>query len=237
LEFLMAWKTEEPIESTLERAFDTHFIALGTDLPRPEKQYEFYKPHRNWRFDRAWPDEKVAVELEGGVYGQEISCHNCGATVRALKKDGTPGKTLRISAGHRSFQRFLRDQEKYNTAEIEGWVVLRFVHDDVYGDPFSMVETIREALTKRRNFQGYADELTDRDKDVLRLIAAGFITSEIAERLSPVSTHTIRGYVRSICEKLFVCTRSAAVAKALGWGLIDFEEIPFPDEILFDDED
>lgn len=232
----MAWKTDEPIESTLERAFDTHFIALGSDLPRPEKQFEFYKPMRNWRFDRAWPNEKVAVELEGGIYGQEISCHNCGATVRAMKKDGSPGKTLRIAAGHRSFHRFLQDQEKYNTAEIEGWCVLRFVHQDVYGDPFSMVETIRDALQHRRNFSDFNDDLTDRDRDVLRLVAAGLITTEIAERLRPVSAHTIRGYVRTICEKLYVSTRAAAVARALGWGLIDFEEIPFPDEISYDDE-
>lgn len=33
-------------------------------LPKPEMEYRF-DPSRKWRFDFAWPDKKVAVEVDG----------------------------------------------------------------------------------------------------------------------------------------------------------------------------
>lgn len=59
----------------------------------PEREYEFC-PGRKWRFDFAWPIERIAVEIEGGV--------------------------------HRIKDRFHRDIEKYNTAALMGWRVLRY---------------------------------------------------------------------------------------------------------------
>ena len=64
-----------------------------------ESRYEFrFHPTRKWRFDVAWPDAKVALEIEGGVW--QYGRHNRAAS-------------------------YLRDMEKYNEAASMGWMVLR----------------------------------------------------------------------------------------------------------------
>lgn len=67
------------------------------------KEYRFH-PVRQWRFDYALPMQKVALEVEGGVW--------------------TQGR-------HTRPQGFLGDIEKYNTATVMGWRVVRCVPDDL----------------------------------------------------------------------------------------------------------
>ncbi|WP_295458931.1 hypothetical protein [uncultured Thiodictyon sp.] len=67
-------------------------------LPKPQTEYRF-DPDRRWRFDFAWPDFKLALEVEGGT-GSGQSRHSRG--------DG-----------------FEHDCEKYNQAALFGWTVLR----------------------------------------------------------------------------------------------------------------
>jgi very-short-patch-repair endonuclease len=66
-------------------------------LPTPEREFRFHETRR-WRFDFAWPDRKLAVEVDGGVW--------------------TRGRHTR-GAG------FERDCEKLNEAVLLGWRVLR----------------------------------------------------------------------------------------------------------------
>lgn len=66
-------------------------------LVKPEREYKFHSTRR-WRFDFAWPDSMVAVEVEGAIF--------------------TGGRHSR-GAG------MLKDMEKYNTAATMGWTVLR----------------------------------------------------------------------------------------------------------------
>lgn len=64
----------------------------------PRREFQFCE--RLWRFDFAWPDEKVAVEVEGGTaFGK--SRHSQGAG-------------------------FEKDAAKYNRAARDGWIVLRY---------------------------------------------------------------------------------------------------------------
>ena len=67
-------------------------------LPQPEREYRFHDL-RLWRFDFAWPDLKIAVEVEGGVFA---------------KGRHTRGKG------------FSDDCVKYNAATLDGWRLLRF---------------------------------------------------------------------------------------------------------------
>jgi very-short-patch-repair endonuclease len=82
--------------SDLEDTLVFQLQALGA--PQPEREYRFH-PIRKWRFDLAWPAYKVAVEVEGGVYIQG----------RHSRGSGTE-----------------KDCEKYNTATMLGWRVLRY---------------------------------------------------------------------------------------------------------------
>lgn len=61
--------------------------------------------------------------------------------------------------------------------------------------------------------------LTDRERDVLRLLADGLSHDEIGSRLS-IGGETVRTHVRKACERLGAATRTQAVATALRRGLI-----------------
>lgn len=68
--------------------------------------------------------------------------------------------------------------------------------------------------------RGEDDGLTARELDVLRLIAEGLSNREIAERLV-LSVGTVKWYVNQMYSKLQVESRTQAVAKARGLGLLE----------------
>ncbi len=97
--------------SELEDTLLLHIRAAG--LPMPEREYRGVKGRR-FRFDLAWPDRMLAVELEGGVFN---------------------------NGWHQSVQRYLSDCEKYTLAAAAGWRVLRFAADSVRdGRALAMIE-------------------------------------------------------------------------------------------------
>lgn len=106
-----------PLKHDLADAFCELWRRMGPDLPL-EREHRFH-PTRKWRFDVAWPERRVAVELEGGVW--------------------TRGRHTR-GAGYR------RDMEKYNTAAAMGWTILRFAVNDLDYDPLGVVEQVSRAL-------------------------------------------------------------------------------------------
>ena len=62
--------------------------------------------------------------------------------------------------------------------------------------------------------------LSQRESEVLRLIAEGRSNPEIAGALY-ISASTVKTHVKSVCEKLGVSDRSAAVAEAMRRRLIE----------------
>lgn len=68
-----------------------------------------------------------------------------------------------------------------------------------------------------------SSSLTDRETEILRLIAKGFSFPEIAKLLS-ISAHTVTTHVRHIYEKLEVNSRGEAVYEAVQQGLIRMDE-------------
>jgi len=104
--------------SALEDLFAFHVRMVN--LPEPMREYRFAAPRR-FAFDFAWPDLRVAVEIEGGVW--------------------TGGR-------HTSGAGFTRDCEKYNLAALNGWQVFRFTGDMVRdGDALQMtIQAIENAL-------------------------------------------------------------------------------------------
>jgi two-component system, NarL family, response regulator LiaR len=64
------------------------------------------------------------------------------------------------------------------------------------------------------------DTLTEREKDILRLLGAGLPNADIAARLC-FSEGTVRNYISSILDKLGVADRTQAAVLALRCGLVD----------------
>lgn len=82
--------------SALEEMFELHLRALK--LYGYTREYQFH-PTRKWRFDFAFVDQKIAVELHGGVFTQ-------GRHTRGLGVEN--------------------DMRKINAAILLGWSVLCF---------------------------------------------------------------------------------------------------------------
>ena len=59
------------------------------------------------------------------------------------------------------------------------------------------------------------DKLTAREEEILECLAKGYVTKEIAEKLS-VSYDTVRYHLKHIYDKLHVHSRTEAVIKYLG---------------------
>jgi NarL family two-component system response regulator LiaR len=69
-----------------------------------------------------------------------------------------------------------------------------------------------------------ADALSQRELDVLRLLARGLSNAEIAQRLH-LSEGTVRNYVSAILTKLEVSDRTQAAVLALRHGLVDLSDV------------
>jgi len=64
-----------------------------------------------------------------------------------------------------------------------------------------------------------AESLSERERDVLRLLAEGLVKKEVAIRMN-ISLHTVDNYVRRIYAKLHVNTLGGAVARAIRDGIV-----------------
>lgn len=73
-------------------------VCRSLGISEPDREYTFF-PGRRWRFDFAFLVERIAVEVEGGIW---------------------------VNGAHSRGKHFLSDCEKYNTATREGWQVYRF---------------------------------------------------------------------------------------------------------------
>ena len=75
-----------------------------------------------------------------------------------------------------------------------------------------VVQSFRRMETGATGTDGEAAELSQREREVLELLARGYLYKEIAEQLK-ISVPTVNTYIRRIYEKLHVRSRAQAVAK------------------------
>lgn len=88
---------------------DSAWRFYSNGLPALTPEHSFH-PVRKWKFDRACLPAKVAVEIEGGVFGFGPKCPACGR---------------RQGGAHGTGKQIMRDIEKYNQAAALGWLVFR----------------------------------------------------------------------------------------------------------------
>jgi NarL family two-component system response regulator LiaR len=73
------------------------------------------------------------------------------------------------------------------------------------------------------------DPLTERELDILRLVAQGHSNREIADRLV-IAEMTVRTHVSNILSKLHLASRTQAALYALREGLASLDDVPPPGE-------
>jgi very-short-patch-repair endonuclease len=130
----------KPAEQDWEEAL--LLLMRAENLPEPKSQYRFYRGRR-WAFDFAWPQKKVAVEVEGGTWGNPVTCHACGKTVRRQTKKGR-WYTVREGGRHNTGKGFESDVEKYTMAALLGWRVVRVTTNHIRKG--QAIDWIRRAL-------------------------------------------------------------------------------------------
>ncbi len=93
------------------------FQMVAEKLPPPIREYRFHEKRR-WRCDFIWLDEKLIVEVEGGIWSK-------GRHTRGLG--------------------FQNDCEKYNEAALNGYKVLRVTSQQIKNG--QAMEWIKRGLT------------------------------------------------------------------------------------------
>lgn len=89
-------------------------------LPAPETEVRFHETRR-WRFDYAWPDKKIAIEYQGGIFYGGI--------------------------GHNGIKGSKRDCLKFSSATALGWKLF-LINADMVRDG-SAFGFIQDALASR----------------------------------------------------------------------------------------
>lgn len=85
------------------------------------------------------------------------------------------------------------------------------------GAPLSMeiARKVVDHFDRGARPESAVEKLTEREQDVLALLAKGFLYKEIAENLD-ITLHTVQGHVKHIYAKLEVRSRAGATMKFLG---------------------
>ena len=89
-------------------------------LPEPVRQQRVVAD-RKWSFDFAWPVERVAVEIEGGMFRGH---------------------------GHQRGRSYQKNCEKYNAAVVAGWRLLRYTNLCLAERPVQIVEEVAGLLKR-----------------------------------------------------------------------------------------
>lgn len=114
----------------------------------PEREHPVCD-HRDWRFDLAWPERRVAVEVHGAVHTQGRHTRGAG---------------------------FEGDRDKINTATLLGWRVLEFSTsqlfdgDNLRGEAVALIEaalgmqSVEDALVRMEAARKERKQTGDRRK-------------------------------------------------------------------------
>jgi very-short-patch-repair endonuclease len=111
-----------PIDESKLSSLESDFYHLWKRLSKckepMEHDYRFH-PVRMWRFDFAFPEKRVAVEMEGGAFSR--------------------GRHSRGKGLH-------DDMTKYNEAQALGWRVMRYTVKHLTENPLGVVEQVKSLI-------------------------------------------------------------------------------------------
>ena len=94
---------------------------LALRVPFPTCEFRFH-PERRWRFDYAWPDDRIALEQEGGIW---------------------------VRGRHTRGKGFMNDLAKYNCATALGWRIFRVTPNSLLTEGLGYVKELRDHERER----------------------------------------------------------------------------------------
>ena len=171
---------------------------------KPSAALDVLTHHRQTAEAQGWHDERLSV-----LVLQALALHAGGATDEAL----SVLDEVLVEAEPQGFQRLFID-EGQPMAEL--FRLIPHSHRTGYVQRL-LAACDTEAANQPSPFP--IETLTERELEVLRLVAEGLSNREISERLF-LALDTVKGHNRRIFEKLHVERRTEAVAYARALGLI-----------------
>ena len=107
-------------KSRLESDFKWKWKAI--EGPEYEEEFRFHYT-RKWRLDFAWPRQRVAVEIQGGIW---------------MRK-----------GGHNTGRGISRDAEKLNEAQFLGWRIFQLTPEMITIDNLERIKNLIECSENR----------------------------------------------------------------------------------------
>ncbi len=180
---------------------------------------------------------RFCFELFKGVDGSSRQVCYLGCPVIDCAKAGypTPGHDVKIKAkdGTRRWLSMVHTYIRNQNGEGEYGRLVAMIH--IFRDATEVMEAKHTLERISREVSAYGnsaavkvpeihdhDELTEREKQVVTMLAQGEGTSDIAKKLT-ISNTTARNHIQSVLVKLNVHTRLEAVAHVLRNRVIDRE--------------
>jgi DNA-binding CsgD family transcriptional regulator len=188
--------------------------------------------------------DQFVEAFAGGLHGRDIPAAGAALMLcRAIAAEGAGGQALAaglFAGAARAWQALPRPYDALLAQERQGICLLAAgqtaagigVLSEVFHGLSGLgatapVERVAGRLREqgadirrewRRGRRGYGDELSPRELDVVRLVAAGRTNREIARALSR-SPNTVAGQLNSAMRKLSVSSRTALAIHAIEAGL------------------
>jgi DNA-binding NarL/FixJ family response regulator len=150
-------------------------------------------------------------------------------TTREIKKISPRTQVVVLTSYHEDVHIFpalkagaisyvLKDMKMDKLAET----VQRAIRGEVTLHPLVAARVLRNLRSEASGEETIYADLTERELDVLKLIASGLTNSQIAEKLV-ISENTVKGHVSNILSKLHLADRTQAAVYAWQKGIVQRE--------------
>jgi two-component system nitrate/nitrite response regulator NarL len=144
--------------------------------------------------------------------------------LRAIERDGLETRVLLISAfteGELVHDALTHGAAGFLSKESSGAEICDAIATAARGDT-ALGRDMQSALAGELRIRGTTEgpRLSEREAEILRLLAEGMSSGEIADQLI-VSVTTVKTHLRNLYDKLEVSDRAAAVAQAMRGGLLE----------------
>jgi DNA-binding NarL/FixJ family response regulator len=143
--------------------------------------------------------------------------------VRQLRQQPIPGQIIMLTIeedSRRVFQSLEAGASGYLVKHLPPAKILEAIQE-VHRGGAPMSSQVARLLVQSFHRRGpsslEAENLTAREEEILRLVAQGYRTKEVAEALA-ISAQTVETHLRNTYEKLHVRSRAAAVARFIQRG-------------------